>query len=116
MAGVVFDYSLWSLSYPELSGSVKAALAGAYFTEATLFLDNTDRSRVTDLGQRGMLLNMLTAHIAALNAPPSLVLPSGWFKPKRVIDVYVDGDVKVRLTELLDRGSDYERVAYEMVS
>jgi cyclic-di-GMP-binding protein len=54
--------------------------------------------------------------IAALNAPPSLVLPSGWFKPRRVIEVYVDGDVKVRLTELLDRGSDYERVAYEMVS
>ncbi|MEO8143800.1 MAG: hypothetical protein ABI654_06255 [Betaproteobacteria bacterium] len=54
--------------------------------------------------------------VAALNAPPSLVLPSGWFKPKRVIEVYVDGDVKVRLTELLDRGGDYERVAYEMVS
>ena len=54
--------------------------------------------------------------VAALKAPPSLVLPSGWFKPKRVIEVYVDGDVKVRLTELLDRGSDYERVAYEMVS
>ena len=69
MAGVVFDYSLWSLRYPELSGSVKAALAGAYFIESTLFLDNTDNSRVTDLGQRAMLLNMLTAHIAALNAP-----------------------------------------------
>jgi hypothetical protein len=24
--------------------------------------------------------------------------------------------VRVRLTELLDRGSDYERVAYEMVT
>ena len=69
MASVVFDYSLWSLRYPELSASVKATLAGAYFTEATLFLDNTDASRVTDLGQRAMLLNMLTAHIAALNAP-----------------------------------------------
>ena len=55
----------------------------------------------------------LTA-VAALNAPPSLVLPSGWFKPKRVIEVYVEGHVRVRLTEMLDRGSDYERVAYEM--
>ena len=69
MASVVFDYSLWSLRYPELSASVKATLAGAYFTESTLFLDNTNNSRVTDLGQRAMLLNMLTAHIAALNAP-----------------------------------------------
>ncbi|MGH8765809.1 MAG: hypothetical protein ACRET8_08830 [Burkholderiales bacterium] len=57
----------------------------------------------------------LTA-VAALNAPPSLVLPSGWFKPKRVVEVYVEGHVKVRLIELLDRGSDYERVSYEMVS
>jgi hypothetical protein len=54
--------------------------------------------------------------VAALKAPPSLVLPSGWFKPKRVIEVYVEGHVKVRLTELLERGSDFERVAYEMQS
>ena len=54
--------------------------------------------------------------VQALKAPPSLVLPSGWFKPKRVIEVYVEGHVRVRLTEMLDRGSDYERVAYEMVS
>jgi len=57
----------------------------------------------------------LTA-VAALNAPPSLVLPAGWFKPKRVVEVYVEGHVKVRLLELLDRGTDYERVSYEMVS
>ena len=56
----------------------------------------------------------LTA-VAALNAPPSLVLPSGWFKPKRVVEVYVEGHVRVRLIELLDRGSDYERCAYEIV-
>ncbi len=54
--------------------------------------------------------------VTALNAPPSLVLPSGWFKPKRVVEAYVDGHVRVRLTELIDRGSDYERVAYEMVT
>jgi len=54
--------------------------------------------------------------VEALKAPPSLVLPSGWFKPKRVIEVYVEGHVKVRLTEMIERGSDYERVAYEMLS
>ena len=59
----------------------------------------------------------LTA-VQALNAPPSLVLPSGWFKPKRVIEVWVEGQgaVRVRLTETLDRGADYERVAYEIVT
>ncbi len=57
----------------------------------------------------------LTA-VQALNAPPSLVLPSGWFKPKRVVEVYVEGHVKVRLTEIIDRGSDYERCGYEIVT
>jgi hypothetical protein len=54
--------------------------------------------------------------VAAIEAPPALVLPSGWFKPKRVIEVFVeDAPVRARLNELLDRGTDYERVAYEVV-
>ena len=57
----------------------------------------------------------LTA-VTALNSPPSLVLPSGWFKPKRVVEVYVEGHVRVRLTEIIDRGSDYERCGYEIVT
>jgi hypothetical protein len=54
--------------------------------------------------------------IAAINSPPSLVLPVGWYKPRRVIEAYVQSALKVRLTEVLDRGSDYERVAYEALS
>jgi hypothetical protein len=44
------------------------------------------------------------------------VLPAGWFKPKRVVEVYIDSPLKVRLTETLERGSDFERVAYEMAA
>jgi hypothetical protein len=51
--------------------------------------------------------------VPALNSPPSLVLPSGWFKPKRVIEVFTDAAARVRLVEVLDRGTDFERVAYE---
>jgi cyclic-di-GMP-binding protein len=57
----------------------------------------------------------LTA-VAALNSPPTLVLPAGWFKPRRVIEVFIDSPVRVRLIEMLDRGSDCERVAYEILS
>ena len=57
----------------------------------------------------------LTA-VAALGTPPTLVLPAGWFKPKRVVEVYVEGHVKVRLTEIIDRGTDYERCGYEMLA
>lgn len=57
----------------------------------------------------------LTA-VPALNAPPTLVLPAGWFKPKRVVEVFVEAPVRVHLNEIVDRGSDFERVSYEMAS
>ena len=50
------------------------------------------------------------------NAPPALVLPTGWYKPKRVIEVYVESPVRARLLELLERGTDYERASYEVVT
>jgi hypothetical protein len=52
----------------------------------------------------------------SLKAPPSLVLPLGWFRPGRVIEVYVESAVQARLTDLLERGADHERVAYEVIS
>ena len=51
--------------------------------------------------------------VEALDAPPSLILPAGWYKPKRLIDAYVDSMARVRLIGVLERGSDFERVAYE---
>jgi len=52
----------------------------------------------------------------ALNSPASLVLASGSYKPKRVIELHGDTPSRVRLTELVERGADFERVAYEPVS
>jgi hypothetical protein len=54
--------------------------------------------------------------VPALKAPPSLVVPSGWFKPKRILDLYTGGTgstERIRLTEVLERGTDFERVLYE---
>ena len=51
--------------------------------------------------------------VQALSAPPTLVLPSGWFKPKRVIEVAGERSAKVQLNEVIERGTDFERVAYE---
>ena len=53
--------------------------------------------------------------VPALKAPPSLILPSGWYKPKRVIEVHVQSTLRAQLTALLERGSDFERVAYEVL-
>jgi Protein of unknown function (DUF4054) len=72
MGVVAFDWLLWSARYPELAAFVPQATAQSYFNEAQLYCDNTPCSPIRDDtpgGQRATLLNMLTAHIAALNAP-----------------------------------------------
>ncbi len=57
----------------------------------------------------------LTA-VPSLNAPPALVIPLGWYKPGRLLEVYMESPVQVSLGELLERGADFERVAYEVVA
>jgi hypothetical protein len=49
---------------------------------------------------------------APLQAPETLVIPAGWFKPKREIEV-AERQGRVRLVELVDRGADFERVSFE---
>jgi hypothetical protein len=51
--------------------------------------------------------------VAALEEPPSLVLPTGSFKAARVFEVPGEQPSSLKVTELLERGSDFERVAYE---
>ena len=51
--------------------------------------------------------------VAAVSSPPSLVLPSGWYKPKRVLELFVESAVRVRLTDVIERGADFERVGFE---
>jgi hypothetical protein len=73
MDGVVsFNYDNWALRYPELAQYVEDQLAQLYFNEACMYCDNTATSPIADWsvgGQRDILLGMVTAHIAALNAP-----------------------------------------------
>ncbi|ELY5940592.1 DUF4054 domain-containing protein [Cronobacter malonaticus] len=67
MAIVVFDIEAFRERYPEFN-SVSDALLNAYFVEATVYLDNTDCSPVTDAAVRSVYLNMLVAHLAAINS------------------------------------------------
>ncbi len=53
--------------------------------------------------------------VAALKSPPTLILPVGWFKPKRVVEVFVQQPLRVRLDALVDRGTDFERMSYEVL-
>lgn len=76
MGVVIFDPAAFKLRYPEFS-SVDDTLLQQYFTQATIYLDNTDFSRVSDLAVRAMLLNMLVAHIAFLYSGANGQSPSG---------------------------------------
>ena len=51
--------------------------------------------------------------VSSLGVAPTLVLPVGWFRPRRVIEAYFDKPVRLRLNEMVERGVDFERVAYE---
>jgi hypothetical protein len=68
---VTFSFADWSSMYPELAASVTQSQAQMYFYQAQLYCDNTPTSVITDTsqgGEREILLNMMTAHVAALNA------------------------------------------------
>ena len=42
-------------------------------------------------------------------AAPKLIVPNGWWKPDRVVDVWRNGIItRMRMTELLIRGTDFE--------
>jgi hypothetical protein len=51
--------------------------------------------------------------VSALGEPATVVLPSGWFKRERALEVLAQPERKIRLTRLVERGSDYERATYE---
>ena len=63
MTIVAFDPVAFKARYPEFA-AVSNVLLSACFTEAGLYLSNTDASPVQSLPRRTLYLNMLTAHIA----------------------------------------------------
>jgi hypothetical protein len=51
--------------------------------------------------------------LPALATPASLILPPGWYRPKRVLEVYSEVSEALLLSGVIERGSDFERVALE---
>ena len=75
MPAVTFDYLIWVSRYPEFS-AVNASEKPAYFDESRLYCANDTGNPAFPLGILPTRLNMMTAHIAAINAgvngePPS---------------------------------------------
>jgi cyclic-di-GMP-binding protein len=52
--------------------------------------------------------------VPALACPASIILPVGWFKPERILDLVDDGHRKVRLLQVIHRGVDFDQASYEV--
>lgn len=76
MAVASFDLEAFRARYPEFA-TVADSTIEAYWDEASLYLNNTNCSRVSNIAMRGLLLNMLTAHLAALFSGVNGNPPSG---------------------------------------
>jgi hypothetical protein len=55
------------------------------------------------------------AAVPALDEPASIIVPSGWYKPKRIVELHIGAPAKAMLTKVIERGGDFERLAYERV-
>lgn len=65
---ITFSYSTWIGRYSEFA-YVADDVAQLYFTEACIYVDNTGLGPINDPNMLTLILNMTTAHIAALNSP-----------------------------------------------
>ena len=65
MPVVIFNPTSFKARYPEFA-AVSNNLLSECFNEAGLYLSNSANSPVQDPVRRGLLLNMLTAHVAYL--------------------------------------------------
>ena len=50
--------------------------------------------------------------VPALKEPASLFIPRNWYQPDRVIEMFTDRAVFVRLVDLLSQGADFERCSF----
>ena len=89
MAVAVFNPMQFAARYPEFSGVDPLVLAGL-FADAGLYLSNTDRSPVQDIVRRGVLLNMLTAHIGFIGG---LLSADGQERPVGRMSAATEGSV-----------------------
>lgn len=68
-----------------------------------------------NVAQEKYVQALTLTEVAALKSPPTLILPAGWYKPGRVVEVFVQKPLRVKLVELVDRGTDFERMTYEVL-
>lgn len=75
----------------------------------TVALRGTGLSAVSEKYRPGFKLPALPA----LKEPLTVIVPAGWFRAGRIVELYEQSSRQIRLTRQLDRGSDFERCAFD---
>jgi hypothetical protein len=66
-------------------------------------------------GNRPFVRGFLMSPVPNVAEKGSIVLPTGTYQASRVYDIYADGFWQIRLKNILQRGTDFERVSFETV-
>lgn len=96
MAIVTFDSTNFKACYPEFANVLDARLT-FFFTQACLYLSNTDVSPVQDINRRTLYLNMITAHIGYINGALSA---DGQTRPVGRVSQGAEGSVNASFEDL----------------
>lgn len=56
----------------------------------------------------------LLPEIPTIKEAATLILPQGWYGPNKILELHIDDTLRLRLTQLIERGADFERVAFEV--
>lgn len=54
---------------------------------------------------------LLLPAVPSLGSSATLILPTGWYRPKRIVEIYSDKAEQILLTGVTDRGPDFERLS-----
>lgn len=60
------------------------------------------------------VIGFLLPEVPAMNAPTSLVIPAGLYQAGKPFEVFTTTTWRIRITGVLHRGSDFDRVTYVM--
>ena len=50
--------------------------------------------------------------VESLKVPDSVIMPAGWFKQGKVLEVNAERGWKITLIDLIERGPEFERCSY----
>lgn len=88
--------------------SIMAGVRGIPGVPMPVALRQTGLNATKEKYQQGFLLPA----VEAIKVPDTVLMPAGWFKPGKVIEVFSDKPWRITLVDIIERGPEFERCTY----